>query len=110
MIFSLFYLKWGVQKINSKLMSLDKMEDVSEILKAIAHPIRLCIIKGLIEDKESNDKNIQNCLNVPQSTISQHLYKLRTAGIVDYRKDGVESNYYIVNSDVVKIVGILFEA
>jgi len=42
----------------------------SELLKALAHPARLCIVKGLIE-KESNVTNIQECLDLPQSTISQ---------------------------------------
>jgi len=41
----------------------------SELLKALAHPIRMCIVKGLIE-KESNVTNIQECLDLPQSTVS----------------------------------------
>jgi len=48
----------------------------SELLKALAHPIRLCIAKGLIE-KESNVTSIQECLGLPQSTISQHLFNLK---------------------------------
>ena len=53
----------------------------SELLKALAHPTRLCIVKGLIE-KESNVANIQECLGLPQSTVSQHLFKLKAAGII----------------------------
>jgi len=33
----------------------------SELLKALAHPTRLCIVKGLTE-KESNVTHIQECL------------------------------------------------
>jgi len=36
----------------------------SELLKALAHPTRLCIVKVLIE-KESNVTNIQECLDLP---------------------------------------------
>jgi ArsR family transcriptional regulator len=38
----------------------------SELLKALAHPIRLCIVKGLMENK-SNVTNIQECLDLPRS-------------------------------------------
>lgn len=53
----------------------------SELLKALAHPTRLCIVKDLME-KESNVTNIQECLDLPQSTVSQHLFKLKAAGII----------------------------
>ena len=42
----------------------------SELLKALAHPTRLCIVKGLTE-KESNVTNIQERLDL--------LHKIETA-------------------------------
>ena len=79
----------------------------SELLKALAHPTRLCIVKGLIE-KESNVTNIQECLDLPQSTTSQHLCKLKAAGIIRGERNGLEISYQIINEDVKKIIKILF--
>lgn len=79
----------------------------SELLKAISHPIRLCIVKGLME-KESNVTNIQECLDLPQSTISQHLFKLKVAGIIKGKRKSLEISYRVINEDVRKIINMLF--
>lgn len=84
-------------------------ERKAEILKAIAHPVRLCIIHGLLQEEECNVSKMQNCLEVPQSTVSQHLAKLKAAGIVEGKREGVEIYYRIVDKEVKKIIQGLFE-
>ena len=79
----------------------------SELLKALAHPTRLCIVKGLIE-KESNVTNIQECLDLPQSTVSQHLSQLKATGIIKGERNGLEIFYQVINEDIRKIIKILF--
>ncbi|MDK2800193.1 MAG: hypothetical protein PWP27_285 [Clostridiales bacterium] len=79
----------------------------SEILKAIAHPVRLCIVRGLI-DNQCNVTKMQECLNLPQSTVSQHLTKLKAAGIIEGKRNGLEICYKVVNEDVKKIIEALF--
>ena len=79
----------------------------SELLKAISHPTRLCIVKGLME-KESNVTNIQECLDLPQSTVSQHLFKLKVAGIIKGKRKSLEISYRVINDDIRKIIRILF--
>lgn len=82
-------------------------EDKAEILKAIAHPARLCIVNTLYRTGPSNVTNMHNCLNQPQSTISQHISKLKSAGIIIGSRQGNEI-IYSLNSDVVKdIIEIL---
>ncbi|SHH48955.1 regulatory protein, arsR family [Caloranaerobacter azorensis DSM 13643] len=51
---------------------------------------------------------MQSCLNMPQSTISQHLAKLKAAGVVEGRRHGVEIKYYLINEDVRKILKVIF--
>ena len=80
----------------------------SELIKAIAHPVRLCIVKGLIEN-QCNVTHMQQCLNIPQSTVSQHLSKLKAAGIIKGERKGLEICYRVVNQDIIKIIGVLFE-
>ncbi|HYE08801.1 MAG TPA: metalloregulator ArsR/SmtB family transcription factor, partial [Patescibacteria group bacterium] len=52
--------------------NLTKYNDKAELLKVLAHPVRLCIVRGLM-DKECNVSHMQECLELPQSTVSQHL-------------------------------------
>jgi ArsR family transcriptional regulator len=80
----------------------------SELLKALAHPVRLCIVRGLMAQGDSNVSYIQSCLGMPQSTISQHLAKLRLSGIIEGRRQGLEVYYSVVNEDVRKIIRSLF--
>lgn len=87
---------------------IKKYEKKSEVLKAIAHPIRLCIVKGLM-DNECNVTKIQECLKLPQSTVSQHLSKLKAAGIIEGERRGLEICYRVVDEDVKKIIKVLFE-
>ena len=85
----------------------NKFIQKSELLKALAHPTRLCIVKGLIE-KKSNVTNVQECLDLPQSTVSQHLSQLKAAGIIKGERNGLEIFYQVINEDIRKIIKILF--
>lgn len=86
-----------------------QLEDICEMLKVLAHPVRLCIVKGLMENGGCNVGHMQNCLNMPQSTVSQHLQKLRTAGIIEGERKGLEIIYRVVDERVVKVVKVLTE-
>ena len=91
-------------------VQLDKkeLEEKANILKAISHPVRLCIVRGLLNEGESNVTNMQNCLEAPQSTISQHLAKLKAAGIIEGERKGTEIFYKVVNEEVKKIIKAIF--
>ncbi|AJS59338.1 ArsR/SmtB family transcription factor [Paenibacillus sp. IHBB 10380] len=82
--------------------------EVSDILKALAHPVRLCIVRGLLDKGKCNVSHMQACLDLPQSTVSQHLQKLRSMGIVETDRNGLEVNYSIADIRVKKLVYIFF--
>ncbi|MTI67870.1 MAG: helix-turn-helix transcriptional regulator [Firmicutes bacterium] len=84
------------------------IEEKAKVLKAISHPVRLCIVRGLLDEEGKNVTTMQNCLDAPQSTISQHLSKLKAAGIVKGERQGVEVKYYVINEDIRKIIQQLF--
>jgi ArsR family transcriptional regulator len=85
-----------------------KYADTAELLKVLAHPVRLCIVKGLLEKGECNVSYMQSCLDTPQSTVSQHLQKLRAAGIIEGRRRGLEIYYQVSNDKVAELVKALF--
>lgn len=76
----------------------------SELFKSLAHPVRLCILAMLIKEKESNVTDIQCCLDVPQPTVSQHLAKLKSAGILSTERNGTEIIYKIANDEVKNLI------
>ncbi|WML36628.1 metalloregulator ArsR/SmtB family transcription factor [Clostridium sp. OS1-26] len=88
--------------------NFEKFNESAEFLKVLAHPVRLCIVRGLLEKGRCNVSHMQNCLDMPQSTISQHLQKLRTAGIIEGERNGLEINYRVCDERVEKIIDIFF--
>ena len=85
-----------------------KYNDIAELLKVLAHPIRICIVKNLLENGECNVSYMHTCLKVPQSTVSQHLQKLRYAGIIQGTRNGVEINYKIKDKRMGKLINSIF--
>lgn len=95
-------------------MNIKNFETSAELLKMLGHPARLCILIGILQKENSgcNVSYMQSCLNIPQSTVSQHLSKLRTAGLIKGERNGLEISYRIINDDVIKIIeslGLLSE-
>ena len=76
----------------------------AETLKALAHPVRLCIIKGLLKKGSCNVSFMQDCLDLPQSTVSQHLQKLRSLGIVETERNGLEINYSVKDEKIKQLI------
>ena len=89
--------------------NLQKYTRLAEMIKALAHPVRLCIVKGLIEKGECNVSHMQTCLAIPQSTVSQNLQKLKSANIIIGVRNGLEISYKICDQRIVQLVNTLFD-
>lgn len=88
----------------------NEFKDESDLLKVIAHPVRLKIIDLLLLKlpiEVCSVNTLQQRLNIPQPTISQHLQLLKRHGIIEGSKKGVQVCYRIVDKRVVKILEIL---
>ncbi|QUH29342.1 ArsR/SmtB family transcription factor [Vallitalea guaymasensis] len=88
---------------------INKYYEAAEILKVLGHPTRLCIVNGLIRNKGCNVSFMQSCLNIPQSTVSQHISKLKSAGIIVGERKGLEITYKVVNQIAIDLVTSLFD-
>jgi ArsR family transcriptional regulator len=73
------------------------MRELETILKAVADPSRTRILK-LLEPGELCVCQIQAVLALAPSTVSKHLALLRSAGLVDDRKEGRWIHYRLVRS------------
>lgn len=85
---------------------MKSIEEQSRILKAIAHPHRMEIILRLKGDG-CNVSEIQNSMDLPQSTISNHLLILKNAGILSSRREGTTVCYKIEIEEIKQILDIL---
>ncbi|HDR6387747.1 metalloregulator ArsR/SmtB family transcription factor [Bacillus sp. FSL K6-0273] len=81
-------------------------EDDVDVLKVMAHPVRLKIVNELMHHKMCNVTQLTEILRIPQSTVSQHLSKLRGTVPRSERRE-LEMHYYIDNAKARQIVEIL---
>ncbi|MBN2038662.1 MAG: winged helix-turn-helix transcriptional regulator [Spirochaetes bacterium] len=91
-----------------RIFQVDYEKD-SDILKALGHPIRLRMVCGLLVNNDCNVNKMVDELELPQSTVSQHLGILRNKGIIKPVKDGVRTCYQVIDKRVIKIVKLLSE-
>lgn len=95
---------------NNKEKTKKILAEKAELFKSIAHPVRLCILAMLIKENESNVTDIQCCLDVPQPTVSQHLAKLKSAGILAAERNGTEIIYKIKDEGVKNLIIQILES
>lgn len=91
------------------------MEDIqalylkkAELLKALAHPVRLRIVRGLLKEGCRNVSCMEQRLGQSQSCISQHLAKLKAAGVVQARRSGNEVYYEAADPEAARCIAALF--
>lgn len=71
-----------------------------ELMRALAHPLRLKILQFIDRYGTINVNKIYNSLGIEQSITSQHLRILRLAGVVNAEKQG-KFMHYDINYDIV---------
>ncbi|MBK8723039.1 MAG: helix-turn-helix transcriptional regulator [Saprospiraceae bacterium] len=78
----------------------EKLQTSSEILRALAHPLRMMILEFIDTNKSVHVNEIYNTLKLEQSITSQHLRVLRAAGVVVTKREGKYIHYAIDYSKV----------
>lgn len=73
----------------------EKLQVSTELMRALAHPLRLKILEFLDQNKNIQVNQIYNTLKIEQSIASQHLRILKNAGILVADKDGKYMHYDI---------------
>ncbi|MCO6460897.1 MAG: helix-turn-helix transcriptional regulator [Saprospiraceae bacterium] len=79
----------------------EKLQVSSDILRALAHPLRLKILEFIDKYQNINVNKIYNSLKIEQSITSQHLRILRNSGVVLTEKEG-KFVHYQINYEVVE--------
>jgi DNA-binding transcriptional ArsR family regulator len=88
---------------------MDGYGRMAKILKSLGHPIRLQMIEILGEEGEACVCHLEHLLGLRQAYISQQLAKLREAGVVNYRRDGLNIYYFLRGEKPLMCVKVLKE-
>ena len=78
------------------------------LLKALSNPVRLQIVHSLLRGGCRNVSCMEQGTGMSQSCISQHLQKLRSAGVVAAQRSGNEVYYRAASRDAASLVAALF--
>lgn len=83
-----------------------KLEVLSTIGKALAHPARVELLH-LLEDGERCGCDLVPLLNLDPSVVSRHLAMLARAGLIVSKRAGVRIMWWLATPDVARILSCL---
>ena len=84
--------------------AMDRARVCAEVLKALAHPIRILLVEALRgRDRCVND--LCGLAPVDPSNISRHLGRLKAAGSLSDRRDGTRVLYHLETPCILEACG-----
>lgn len=83
-----------------------QISDMTKLLKAMAHPIRLKIL-CLLQEKEMSVGDIRGQVKTTGANITQHLNILRNQGVIDFRKDSNFIYNRIADQRIIELIGVM---
>lgn len=81
-----------------------ELEKAAFILKSIAHPSRLAIIKILSENGLMAVSEISEALKLEQSLTSHHLNSMKNKGVLESIRDGKSIKYNLKLTEVTQVL------
>lgn len=84
-------------------------EERASLLKALSNPIRLQIVHGLLLSGCHNVGCMEAATGMSQSCISQHLQKLRAAGVVEAARRKNEVFYRVSSRTAAELMAALWK-
>ena len=78
-----------------KKLDPETLEKAANMLKAIAHPVRISIVGYLEDGKKRTVTEIHKQLGIEQSTASHHLVILKDRGVLNSKREGKNICYFL---------------
>ncbi|MFK7936601.1 MAG: ArsR/SmtB family transcription factor [Saprospiraceae bacterium] len=88
-------------------VDVERLERIAFILKTVAHPIRLGIVRLLEVYPKMSVNEICEALDSEQSLTSHHLQNMKLKGVLSSKKDGRKMFYSLKERDVSLIIECL---
>jgi DNA-binding transcriptional ArsR family regulator len=93
-----------MKKSNASVVNLDKLQSSADMLKALAHPMRIAIIELLENRERMTVTEIFRTLNIEQAVASQHLRILKDRGLLSCERKGKNSFYFLKNKQLTQVI------
>ena len=87
----------------------ENLEKAANMLKAMAHPIRISIMGYLEDGKKRTVTEIHRQLGIEQSTASHHLVILKDRGVLASKRDGKNTWYFLKHQNFKAIMNSVSE-
>ena len=87
-----------------KELNPERLERAANMLKAIAHPIRISIISCLEDGQKRTVTEIHKQLDIEQSTASHHLGILKDKDVLASRREGKNTWYFLKHENLKTIL------
>ncbi|MFD2247127.1 ArsR/SmtB family transcription factor [Pontibacter ruber] len=81
-----------------------KLERAANVLKCVAHPVRISIIDLLEQRERLTVSELQDVLNIEQSLLSHHLTNMRDKGVVRTQRGGKNVYYSLTDFTISNII------
>lgn len=88
-------------------MTEEQLEKAANILKAVAHPMRIAILEHLEDGTHMTVTQIHNLLGLEQSTTSHHLGILKDKGILGSKREGKNTFYFMKYKNISQVLDCL---
>lgn len=79
------------------------MRDAADMLRTLAHPVRLRVVEQLMAGERTVSELI-DATKQPQHIVSQHLRELRRVKVVAGKRDGRYVRYRLINADAAGVI------
>lgn len=80
----------------------------AEVLKAVAHPLRLMIVEAL-QNGERSVGEIVEAIGEKQAITSQQLNLMKDKGVLAARREGTKVFYRIQNPNVIRVLNCVYD-
>ena len=91
-------------------MTVEELNSSADMLRVLAHPARIALVSFMLEKRPVNVTSLYEELEMPQSTVSQHLAKLKAAKIISGTRKGLEVYYEVKDARVEGILNAMIRA
>ena len=93
-----------------KDISIEKLEYAANMLKAIAHPMRIKIVSYMEDGNKLTVTEIHELLKIEQSTTSHHLGILKDKGVLISKREGKNTYYSLKHERISNIVDCIIKS
>ena len=85
----------------------EKAAEAAALMKALSNEHRLLILCHLVSDEELTVGELVDRIGLSQSALSQHLARLRSEGLVGFRREAQTLHYRVADPKAGQLLALL---